>query len=242
MYSFKCNTKIDVKNLNHVLNTTTDERRLHLLRQIKDSMDPYGNLICSHYQKPDGWRMYADGPSLQFVQKDIRRYISVPSWEYDIINAWPTILRNICKQHNIKCFWLDDYVQNRQEWLSNGIDKADVINIIFDKEVPGKPILDPFRAEIANIRETIASNHNIPFTAGSISQNLSRVLQNEEVRIIMKVFMMLNYKFPSVRVQSYLFDGFLIEKHPTISSQTLLDAMNQTVARDNVAFCLKEYN
>jgi hypothetical protein len=235
-------TKINVKNLNEVLKTETDERRLDLLRQIHNSMDPYGNLICEHYQKDGQWRMYANGPSLQFVQKDIRRYISIPSWEFDLINAWPTILRNICIQYNIQCKWLDDYVKNRQEWLSHGIDKKDVIDIIFDKDVPGKPILDNFRAEIARIRQQIATNPNIPFLPGSTSQNMSRILQNEEVRIIMKVLMMLNYKYPFIRLQSYLFDGFLLEKNPRVDPQKLLIEMNQTISRDNVAFCFKDYN
>jgi hypothetical protein len=225
-----------------VLITETDERRLHLIRQIKDAMDPYGNLICDHVQKDGQWRMYATGPSLQFVQKDIRRYISIPSWEFDLINAWPTILRNICIQYNIKCLWLDDYIVNRQEWLSNGIDKGDVINIIFDKEVPGKPILNNFRNEIASIRQQVATNPNIPFVEGTVSQNLSRILQNEEVRIVMKVLMMLNYKYPYVRLQSYLFDGFLIEKNPRVDPLRLLEEMNRTVAIDNVAFCYKDYN
>jgi hypothetical protein len=59
-------------------------------------------------------RMYAPNPSLVNLPKDIRNYIAEPlNHDLDMVNAHPSLLLNLCEQHDIPCPSLREYVTNR---------------------------------------------------------------------------------------------------------------------------------
>ena len=96
--------------LNYLSNSITDNKI-----KVKYIKDDYGR---SNPYKSCG---------LHNIRKEIRHTISREYYEdIDIINAHPTILEQILKHNNIKCYCLSDYVNNRDKYLNIVMDKYNI--------------------------------------------------------------------------------------------------------------------
>ena len=82
-------------------------------------------------------RLYAEGGlSLQNFKKCIRHSLAKDTYvDIDIVNAHPVLLAQYCQKNNIKCEFLNDYVNNREQWLQeimnfHGISRDDAKKLI----------------------------------------------------------------------------------------------------------------
>ena len=85
-----------------------------LLAKSKD-----GKLNVMYKQKFGTGRYFALGKSLQSTLREVRHTIAAEFYnDIDIKNAGPTLLAHICSKRKIRCPALQDYVNNRDERLS----------------------------------------------------------------------------------------------------------------------------
>jgi len=92
------------------------------------------------------------GLGLQSLQRDIRSALAMPYyWDIDMINAQPTLLVQICENNGLACEYLKQYIQNREELLTEICEtqnierweaKERVISILFGANPTG--LLTPF--------------------------------------------------------------------------------------------------
>ena len=158
MESYTCFEKINLQNLTRLLRVETDPQKKTKLLKFQKLATPQGIIKCEYKNKKHvAGRLYAY-PSLQGVDKQTRQIISAPSWDFDIVNAYPTILMNLCNAHGIKCDILADYVANRDAWLKTGITKDNIIHSLFGSQeyTTSQRLLD-FRCEIARITDRLIS-------------------------------------------------------------------------------------
>lgn len=79
--------------------------------------------IKDEYGRSNPYKSYG----LYNIRREIRHTISREYYEdIDIINAHPTILEQILKHNNIKCYYLSDYINNRDKYLNIVMDKYNI--------------------------------------------------------------------------------------------------------------------
>ena len=69
-----------------------------------------------------GGRLYC-GNSIQGIKSVFRGFLMTGTTDIDMKNAHPVILSYICSKHNIRCPQLNNYIENRDEILSEFSDK-----------------------------------------------------------------------------------------------------------------------
>ena len=83
--------------------------------------------------------------------------------DLDIINCYPTILLNICRQKDIPCNYLQDYCARRKELVDKGIfTKIDILKIINKKtkvKEKGDPWLVAFDTEMKAIQTQLVPHY-----------------------------------------------------------------------------------
>jgi len=88
--------------INYLCNSITDNKI-----KVKYIKDEYG--------RSNPYKSYG----LHNIRREIRHTISREYYEdIDIINAHPSILEQILKHNNINCYYLSDYINNRDKYLN----------------------------------------------------------------------------------------------------------------------------
>ena len=251
METFTCYEKIDVPNLNRMLKIEEDPQKKAKLLKFAKEITKEGILECKYKNKKYvKGRLYAY-PSLQGVDKYTRQAISVPSWDFDIINAYPTILRNLCDKHSIKCELLSSYVSDREAWFKLGITKDNMIHSLFgSQEYTAIDQLSQFRTEISKITTLLTSLPIYKDLARAVralksddnkNSLVSYIIQNEELEIMTDVLNKIEDKFKKAEIQSYIFDGFMIRKTDQLNPHDILAEINKWVEGYKVQFAIKPF-
>jgi hypothetical protein len=93
-----------------------NEKDLSQLRSICAKED---TAFKMKYTKKDFGRYFTHGPSLQNIRGKLRRILLQGEYnDFDMVNALPNILINVCTFYNIDCLSLEMYVENRDMILS----------------------------------------------------------------------------------------------------------------------------
>tara|TARA_R110002153_G_scaffold57352_2_gene157797 strand:+ start:192 stop:2468 length:2277 start_codon:yes stop_codon:yes gene_type:complete len=75
----------------------------------------------------DSGRLYAEGGSLQNVKRQFRGLLSHnTAVDFDVVNCHPVLLLHLCRRHGISCDRLMDYVQNRNDKLTDFCESDDI--------------------------------------------------------------------------------------------------------------------
>jgi hypothetical protein len=212
------------------------------------------------YNKNDKFgRMYPfPQTALQSIPREIRNAIAKTYVnDIDIENAQPTLLLQLCNKKNISCPMLTDYVNHRDEWLSN-IDPqnrsrskkliiktmfgGDVSNATFDKIQLLKSEINSIVSALANLHENnkfakLAKNKNYKhYYSNESGSFLSYILQDLENNVLLECIEYCNLN--NIRINSLIFDGFTINKDDTIDLNALSVYVNEKIGY-NVKFALK---
>ena len=81
-----------------------------------------------------GGRMYVKGFGLQSLQHRVKSFLldGLEYYDYDMRNAFATILLHLCKEHKLQCGALQNYVEHREQVLKeNSINKFDIFISLF---------------------------------------------------------------------------------------------------------------
>lgn len=260
MLSLTCYEKLNLQNLR----TLTDQVRVQdpklyaQLMGMYTKADKKSGVFPAHYKahRVLGGRLFAKGGlSLQYVDKRTRQIISAPAWDFDIENAYPTILKNLCGLHQIQCPLLTDYVENRKRWFELGESphqiKQDVIEFLFGSEKPtGIPKLKEFKEEMKNVSARLTSLPDYACLVKKVravknkavdSSPISYIIQHVEIEIMTDALQYMANAWPGLAIQAYIYDGFMVQKKPGVIIEDVLMGLNECVKNHKVKFVLKPF-
>jgi hypothetical protein len=245
MESFTCHEQLNRVNLATLAKQSKDPVEKAMLLKMLKRMDDDGNVEVTYkcINKDVGGRLYAvGGVSLQTINKRARAIISVAAWDFDIVNAHPVLLRNLCDRHEIPCDVLAGYVDNRAAWFAEGVKKLDVIITLFGGTEPSESDnIKALQTEMASITAKLSTLyptlHNavkkLKPRAGERKLDrtlVSYLLQREEMRVMDLVISKMGRKFPSLSIQAYIYDGFMVKKAEGVDPEHVLAQINSWVA------------
>lgn len=165
-----------------------------------------------------GGRLF--GPSsIQIVPREIRGLIMKHTTDIDMKNAHPTILRYLCRKHNIKHSELDYFINHREQIIGTGENREEMKNLYLkalnkDKIVPE---IKDFSKEIIKIQTQLMTVQEFSGIADTLEGKkwnksgsyLNKCLCIYENLILQKVRTFLNENNYTVRCLA--FDGIMID-------------------------------
>lgn len=193
-------------------------------------------------------RLFAKNPSLQNLPREFRGALAYGLYhDIDIKNAHPTFLNQYCLKKGIKCDYLDEYVNNRDEIISklnskfnNEIDiKNLILTVINGGDRTGITSQDEFLSNFTKEIKTI--HNNIVLNNPDILKQVKRIYKNsdningkvvnlllcniENDTMLSAVEYLINNGFS---VDVLVFDGFMILDNPAkpITDVLLKDVSN----------------
>jgi len=201
----------------------------------------------------DGFgRPYAkDNITLATLKSEYRKYISVPCYDIDIVNSQPTIIKNICKENNIRCPYLIKYINNREKWLEFTT-KQNVIAILNGR------IVDETENEYL---------YNLYNEVNIICENLSKLPKYKKIKIYSQtkqtelkpknflhfIYTDLENKITKqsidslienfgadIHINSYIYDGFLVQLSKNISICDIINFLNNL--HNDIIYVSKLFN
>lgn len=120
-------------------------------------------------------RVYAKQPSLQNIPRSVRQIICPSTLcDFDMVNADPTLIKQLCDKLGIKCTVLTVYVNMRERCLEklklNTREEARdvVLKVIFGGAVPDnckKTWLSALASEMKHIRDEVCKKFPLTFAA-----------------------------------------------------------------------------
>ena len=183
--------------------------------------------------------------------------------DVDIINAHPTFLLNICKEHDIACPYLSDYVNNRSkiledimeaENITKGEAKEKVLIMMnsHNKKIPTKyKWLKGFKNEMYDIRETLIKIEDLQHILKYIDEEdannlegkfLNHILCIEENKIIQ--ILIKECEKLKLKIFALMFDGLILYNDENFKMvEGLLEYFSEMVAKytihKNIKFSFK---
>ena len=248
--------KVNPLNLASLTQKELDPGQRALYVSMLGNLDDKGfnKVIYTQVNGEVGGRLYARNASLQGFSKLARHIASEPSYDFDLKNAHPTLLVNLCKGYGIPCPVLTDYVERRQSWLEEGeyMKLAVVKSLYGSQEETASEKVTKLRVELQAVTAAITPHYptlsgalaKLKPTAGEqkLEQTLmSYILQGEEIAVIWDAMEFLKREFPHVDLQSYIYDGFMVRKAAGVDPAQMLDALNQHVRGGGLSFVIKPF-
>jgi len=254
--------KIPIKDLKVCYNNMLKFVELKL-EQIRDEK-PLEATYKYSKNRTDG-RMFGIN-SIQGVNGFVRNFLLDDNEfkDVDVINAHPTILLNICKEHDIACPYLSDYVNNRSkiledimeaENITKGEAKEKVLIMMnsHNKKIPTKyKWLKGFKNEMYEIRENLIKiddfQHILKYIDEEDANNLEGkflnhilcIEENKVLQILIKECEKMNLK-----IFALMFDGLVLYNDENFKKvEGLLEYFSEIVAKytihKNIKFSYKK--
>ena len=174
-------------------------------------------------------RVYAEGDSLQRLNKKIRGALGNDIYyDYDMSNAQPTILKNLCEEKGINCSNLDRYVKYRNEVFEElqdqmGATKDEIKNLIitcifsekvltvFNKKKIKAYYFIELQKEIKNIQNKIFNNPEYQDTLKVLKKRGSNNIKGRLLSYVLSKIEndILEYVGEKFSHNVKIFDGFL---------------------------------
>lgn len=218
----------------------------NILQKFKTSGIYQAKYKKSTLDKTSMFRSYGDG--IQGMPTSFRGLLcNGLMTDIDMVNAYPSILLNICKQRDIPCHYLTQYCENRKQLLEKGtFTKIDILKCINKKsKVKGDVWLMAFDAEI----KTIQSNLIIHFqeiygaiedkTKNTIGTFMTRVCMYYENLFLNAIVDFIHKRYP---VAVLMFDGLMVYGSPPITILDELSELVKTKFNFNIKFAIKEHD
>ncbi len=255
------------KQLNNILekNGLAKKDRKSTINQIMNYVNKMirSNGVFKHIYNytlnQNSGRLYC-GTSVQMLPKPIRGFLFSENSDYDMVNAHPTILKYLCKKHEIPAENLDYYVNNRDAVLSNGnpddIKKTILKSINYEKrnrKLNG--YLKDLDLEVKKIQKKIVKIEEYSELIKSIPENkinnfngsaMSRILCYYENEFLQTMIHTVNVN--NLKIIAPMFDGLLItgkndicqemendlnEKYPGLNMKIKIKPIDNSIVYDD---------
>lgn len=192
------------------------------------------------------------------------------TYDLDMKNAHPNILKNLCTLHDIKCPYLEDYINHRDEWLEEmmrtyNIDKftakATFLTMINKdeptKEIGGKKIkakpekFMSFDKEMKNVLTTLFTLYKKDYykyvkneSWNQKGKMINLLLCKEENVLLKKAEKYIKSK--SIRIHSRFYDGCQVyttyKDGVEYDEESLLNGLTKRFKDDNIVWTIKQHN
>lgn len=192
------------------------------------------------------------------------------TYDLDMKNAHPNILRNLCKLHEIECSYLEDYINHREEWLEEmmrtyNIDKftakATLLTMMnkdeLTKEIGGKKIKAKpekfilYDKETKVILSTLYSIYKKDYYKYVKNENWNQkgkmvnlLLCKEENELLKKAEKYIKSK--GIDIYTRMYDGCMVYKTfkngNEFDEDSLLRGLNKRFKDDNIVWSIKNHN
>lgn len=233
------------------------------LEQIRDEKPLEATYKYSKNRK-DG-RMFGIN-SIQGVNGFVRNFLLDDNEfkDVDIINAHPTFLLNICKEHDIACPYLSDYINNRSkiledimevEEITKGEAKEKILIMMnsHNKKIPTKyKWLKGFKNEMYEIRENLIKIDDFQYVLKYIDEEdannlegkfLNHILCIEENKVLQ--ILITKCKTLNLKIFALMFDGLVLYNDDNLKAEKdLLEYFSELVAKytihKNIKFSYKK--
>jgi hypothetical protein len=223
------------------------------LEQIRDEKPLEATYRYSKNRK-DG-RMFGIN-SIQGVNGFVRNFLLDDNEfkDVDIINAHPTILLNVCKEHDIACPYLSDYVNNRSKILEDIMEAEDItkgeakekVLIMMNshnKKIPTKyKWLKGFKNEMYEIRENLIKIDDFQHILKYIDEEDANNLEGKFLNHILcieenKILQILINKCEKLNLKIFalMFDGLVLYNDDNFKEyEDLLEYFSELVAKNTI--------
>jgi hypothetical protein len=244
--------KIPIKDLKVCYNNMLKFVELKL-EQIRDEKSLEATYRYSKNRK-DG-RMFGIN-SIQGVNGFVRNFLLDDNEfkDVDVINAHPTILLNVCKEHDLACPYLSDYVNNRNKILEDIMEAEDItkgeakekILIMMNshnKKIPTKyKWLKGFKNEMYDIRENLIKIDDFQHILKYIDEEDANNLEGKFLNHILcieenKILQILINKCEKLNLKIFalMFDGLVLYNDDNFKEyEDLLEYFSELVAKNTI--------
>ncbi len=190
---------------------------------LKKALKTNGKHIVQTYKfgkLENNGRLYVEGYGIQNIQHKLRNFVCGEYYyDFDIKNAFPSILLHICKKYEIPCTQLNEYVMNRSDILSsNELTKRDILIAIhrdknkrkrdndwYNTFIKELEIIKPKIVEIIQKEKISVKTDNEINPKSSL---MSKWISHFEADIIQKVI-----KYFGCHASVPMFDGLMVSKN-----------------------------
>lgn len=221
----------DIKSLcPHLKNDTMRHKQLDLLKSFCETNIKTKGVTKRIYKYSEdtvqsfGGRLYSSG-GVQGLPKKFRGFLMKHTTDIDMKNAHPTILKYLCKQNNIRCPMLSEYVSDRDGVLENmEMDREEAkelyLKALNDNKLNPKcknKIFRAFDAEMKTIQteffgmeqyETIRDSVPVEKRHNWMGSHLNRIICSVENEILQHIIHILNSK--GIDIEVLMFDGLMV--------------------------------
>jgi hypothetical protein len=195
--------------------------------------------------KEGSGRLFADGNGIQGLPKKIRGFfLNDTTTDIDMVNAHPTILRYLCRIHNISHIQLNMYIEKRDEILAQFSDretgKTLFLKATNDENLNKKeknPVFKAYDKEMKEIQKILTKLTCYKDIVADVPENkiynwygsaINRILCFFENKILQVILSELNKRM--IEICSPMFDGCMVYG---IHTEELLVSLENAI---NVAF------
>jgi hypothetical protein len=221
---------------------TKQDYLLALVAYLKKIKKNNYKVTVKYNESEHGGRQYSNGFSIQSMVKSVRGFIANNSFDYDIDNCHPTLLKKIAVRdcEDIDTSVLDGYLSNRQAVLSKyNLTKIEVIACMNKDNYRGKnEWLKKFHKEVKLIQEHVCRNTDITTDKpqNKKASILNKLLCIEENTILKKCIAGIKADNPSISIRALMFDGFMS------NNGDLIDKLNMLSKEWNINWSIKPHN
>jgi len=215
----------------------------YLLKYL-DFMQKANGVMTHHYASDTNQGRMFCGTSIQNKAKYIRGFLLHDiTADIDMVNAHPCILFHLCKVHGIQCLHLKNYIENRDEILSNGLaTKHDYLKCVNnDKKMKmDDPVFNAFDKEMKTIQKALLPHYPQFVTTKIYNVNGSKInhilchFENKILQIMIQVIL-----FKNIEICALMFDGLMIYGEPNTELLTELEA---SIAEYGIRLSYKDHN
>lgn len=180
-------------------------------------------------------RYYGNSGSLMYLDKRIRNYICQDSFiDLDIKNCFPEILRTYCVKYKVNHPFLNDYCENRDQWIEKIPNAKDQVRITIlgskksslpqdaydDIQRCCKEVIERASDELPIKDDDAEIPNDLPTNAHSWAIDMFNLLscyESQEVRKVMDIL--------GDQVNAYVYDGVIAKA----SAKRMLGAINEAI-------------
>jgi len=272
MSSYIFHEQIDNEMLNNLLNcnnlpVSLDKKYKSVASQLvemsKRKQSTKGFPV-KYRQRNNYGRLYADGPSLQTIQKDVKKKLienlTVKNVDVDIVNCQAVLLHQDLQKRGIVIPFLDEYCGNRDNTISkyNLVNKEGIYRIMFNEtcfstnpdilafhnrlyktyfRIIAQENMEIFKSLIPTIKKKNKKygNNDTYNINGSL---MAYYLQNTENTVLTHIIDYCNDS--NLTIRSLAFDGLMLDENDILNEEFIVDLSNyifkETGIRVSLAF------
>lgn len=214
----------------HLKNDAERHRQLDLLKSFCETNIKTSGVTKRVYKYSDdtvssfGGRLYSSG-GVQSLPKKIRGFLMEHTTDIDMKNAHPVILKYLCKQHNLRCPMLTEYVSNRDEVLESLDMNRDEAKELYLKALNDNKLnpkcknkaFKSFDAEMKTLQNEFFAMEEYEAIRESVPQSkrhnwqgstLNRIICAMENQILQHLIHICNSK--GIEIEVLMFDGLMV--------------------------------